>query len=138
MNHREHLLAIVEPTTIGEAPLEIANDVVTRGGKATIVVLLTDEARNDFRRFADAQDLDVHHGEAVAVDRLIDVYTTRVGGSDTDSMVSHARTSAHDFLAMAADTDATSIAIPQQVARRRGVRKLVSEALVPVLVTPAA
>ena len=138
MTHREHLLAIVEPSATGEAPLEIANDVVTRGGKATIVVLLTDEARNDFRRFADAQDLDVHHGEAVAVDRLIDVYTTRVGGSDTDSMVTHARTSALDLLAMAADTDATSIAIPQQVARRRGVRKLVSEALVPVLVTPAA
>jgi len=138
MTHREHLLAIVEPSATGEAPLEIANDVVTRGGKATIVVLLTDEARNDFRRFADAQDLDVHHGEAVAVDRLIDVYTTRVGGSDTDSMVTHARTSALDLLAMAADTDATSIAIPQQVARRRGVRKLVSRALVPVLVTPAA
>ena len=108
------------------------------GGVAPYVVLLTDEARNDFRRFADAQDLDVHHGEAVAVDRLIDVYTTRVGGSDTDSMVTHARTSALDLLAMAADTDATSIAIPQQVARRRGVRKLVSRALVPVLVTPAA
>ena len=138
MTHREHLLAIVEPSATGEAPLAIANDVVTRGGKATIVVLLTDEARNDFRRFADAQDLDVHHGEAVAVDRLIDVYTTRVGGSDTDSMVTHARTSALDLLAMAADTDATSIAIPQQVARRRGVRKLVSQALVPVLVTPAA
>ena len=138
MTHREHLLAIVEPSATGEAPLEIANDVVTRGGKATIVVLLTEEARNDFRRFADAQDLDVHHGEAVAVDRLIDVYTTRVGGSDTDSMVTHARTSALDLLAMAADTDATSIAIPQQVARRRGVRKLVSNALVPVLVTPAA
>ena len=138
MTHREHLLAIVEPSATGEAPLEIANDVVTRGGKATIVVLLTDEARNDFRRFADAQDLDVHHGEAVAVDRLIDVYTTRVGGSDTDSVVSHARTSALDLLAMAADTDATSIAIPQQVARRRGVRKLVSQAPVPVLVTPAA
>ena len=138
MTHREHLLAIVEPSATGEAPLEIANDVVTRGGKATIVVLLTDEARNDFRRFADAQDLDVHHGEAVAVDRLIDVYTTRVGGSDTDSMVTHARTSALDLLAMAADTDATSIAIPQQVARRRGVRKLVSQAPVPVLVTPAA
>ena len=138
MTHREHLLAIVEPSATGEAPLEIANDVVTRGGKATIVVLLTEEARNDFRRFADAQDLDVHQGEAVAVDRLIDVYTTRVGGSDTDSMVTHARTSALDLLAMAADTDATSIAIPQQVARRRGVRKLVSQALVPVLVTPAA
>jgi len=138
MTHREHLLAIVEPSATGEAPLEIANDVVTRGGKATIVVLLTDEARNDFRRFADAQDLDVHHGEAVAVDRLIDVYTTRVGGSDTDSMVTHARTSALDLLAMAADTDATSIAIPQQLARRRGVRKLVSQAPVPVLVTPAA
>ena len=138
MTHREHLLAIVEPSATGEAPLGIANDVVTRGGKATIVVLLTDEARNDFRQFADAQDLDAHHGEAVAVDRLIDVYTTRVGGSDTDSVVSHARTSALDLLTMAADTDATSIAIPQQVARRRGVRKLVSEALVPVLVTPAA
>ena len=138
MTHREHLLAIVEPSATGEAPLAIANDVVTRGGKATIVVLLTEEARNDFRRFADAQDLDVHHGEAVAVDRLIDVYTTRVGGSDTDSMVTHARTSALDLLAMAADTDATSIAIPQQVARRRGVRKLVSHAPVPVLVTPAA
>jgi hypothetical protein len=138
MTDREHLLAIVEPSATGEAPLEIANDVVTRGGKATIVVLLTDEARNDFRRFADAQDLDVSHGEAVAVDRMIDVYTTRVGGSDTDSMVTHARASARDLLTMAADTDATSIAIPQQVARRRGVRKLVSEALVPVLVTPAA
>jgi hypothetical protein len=138
MTHREHLLTIVEPSTTGEAPLELANDLVARGGKATIVVLLTDEARADFRRFADAQDLDLHHGEAVAIDRMLEVYTARVGGSDTESIVTSARSSASDLLTMAADADATSIAIPQQLAGRRGARKLISESPVPVLVTPAA
>lgn len=138
MTTREHVLTIVEPSASGEAPLAIANDLVARGGKATILVLIDDVARDDFRRFADAQDLDVHHGEAVAIDRMLDLYTTRVGGSDTEAIVTDGRSSVRDILTLAAEADATSIALPQQLARRRSVRKLVSESHLPVVVTPAA
>jgi hypothetical protein len=38
MQTREHLIAIVEPTVEGEAPLALATDLVTRGGKATVLI----------------------------------------------------------------------------------------------------
>ena len=138
MKLQEHLLAVVEPNQAGELSLDIASDTVARGGRATLLVLLNDQTRNDFRRFADCEDLEVHHGHALALDRLADSYASRVGGNDTETIILDPTSSARDLLDVAARTQATSIAIPQQLATRRNLRKLVSDASVPVLVTPAA
>ncbi len=138
MQHREHLLAVVVPNEAGEAPLDLAAELVARGGKATVVVLLTEQVRDDFRRFADAEDLDLPTGEAIALDRLIEAYNARIGGDDTETFAAGSSSSARDLLHTAAVSGATTIAIPQQLAARSNLRGLMSDAHVPVLIAPAA
>lgn len=137
MTNRHHLLAVVEPNQAGEASLDIATDHVAHGGTATVLVLLNEQTRDEFRRFADAEDLHVHHGEAIAIDRLVDAYTARVGGG-TDTIVADSASSARELLDVAATSRATSMVIPQHVAARRNLRRLVSDTTVPVLIAPAA
>ena len=133
-----HLLAIVEPTNLDREPLDYAHDHVAGGGTATVLLVLTDETRNGFRQFADSEDLDIGTAEAIAIDRLTDLYRSRVGGDDTETIVTSAEHSARDLLGVAADTRSTSIVITQQLAGRAGLRRLVSDSHVPVLVVPAA
>jgi hypothetical protein len=138
MQHSEHLLAVLEPNETGEASLEIATDHVARGGKATLLIVLNQQVREDFRRFADAENRHVYNGEAVALDRLVNTYTSRVGGEDTEAIVTDSTNSARDLLHVAAESRATSIVIPQRLAARRGLRRLVTNSTVPVLIAPAA
>ncbi len=137
MNNREHLLTFIVPNEAGETPLAIAADSVARGGKATLVVLLDKEAIRDFRRFAEAEDLDAAIGEAIARDRMIDFYTSRVGGVDTETVLADL-SSSREMVRTAEATDATSIVIPQELAARSDLHRFVSGARVPVLIAPAA
>lgn len=138
MKLQEHLLAVVDPTEAGDSTLDIASDVVARGGKATVVVLVNQRVRDDLRRFADSEDLDLHTGQAIALDRLSDSYALRVGGDDTETIICDSTFSARDLLDVAAESRATSIVVPQQLTSRRNLRKLVSDAHVAVVVAPAA
>jgi hypothetical protein len=134
MQQREHVFAVVEQNQAAEVSLDVITDHVARGGKATVVVLVTQQARDELRWFADTERI----GEARAFDRLAETYTSRVGGRDTEAIIADSASSARDLLDIASETCATSIVIPQQLAARRSLRKLVSGAHVPVLVTPAA
>ena len=136
--HREHLLAVVEPTNSDRSPLDYAHDHVAGGGTATVLLVLTDETHDDVRRFADSEDLDVGTAEAIAIGRLTELYTSRVGGDDTETVVTNTQRSASDLLDVAAETRSTSIVITQQLAGRADLRRLVSDSPVPVLVVPAA
>jgi len=138
MQSNDHLLAVVEPNKSGEASLDIATDHVARGGTATLLILLDKQTRDDFRQFADAENRHVYNGEAVALDRLVNTLTARVGREHTEATVAYSSQSSRELLDVAAESHATSIVIPQQVAARRGLRKLVSETTLPVLIAPAA
>ena len=138
MQLSEHLLTVVAPNEAGEVSLDIATDVVARGGTATVVVLLDAQAHDDLGRFADSEDLDLHHGRALALDRLAGRYASRVGRDDTETIIFDSAGSARNLLDIATESRATSIVIPQQLIGRRKLRKLVSDAHVPVLVAPAA
>ena len=137
MSNSEHLLAVIDPNEAGEVSLDIATDHVNRGGTATVVVLLDEQTRDDLRRFADAEGLHLHTGQAIALDRLVDSYTARVGG-DTTTIVAESADSARELLEVAAASRATSMVIPQHVAARRSLRRLVSDTTVPLLIAPAA
>lgn len=77
----EHLLAVVEPTDNGNATLDLAHDVVARGGQATVLMLITDRVVDDIRGFAAAEDLDYRVAEAHAIERLTSYCTGRVGAN---------------------------------------------------------
>jgi hypothetical protein len=135
MQTREHLIALVEPTLEGETPLALATELVARGGKATVLLVVTDRARDEFRRFADSENLGHGQAETIAVDRLTASYKSRVGG-DTDTIVADSTTSSNDLLGAATASGATSIVIPQHLATRPELHELVSGSPVPVLITP--
>lgn len=138
MQLREHLLAVVEPNQADDASIDIAADLVSRGGKATVLMLVNQQVRDDFRRFTDSEDLLAHVGEAIALERLVDGYTSRVGGEDTEVIVANWTSPVRELLEVAAESRATSIVIPQRLAARRSLRRLVSDTTVPVLIAPAA
>lgn len=137
MSNTEHLLAVIEPNEAGEVSLDIATDHVTRGGTATVLVLLDEQARDDLRRFADSEDLHLPNGQAIALDRLVDSYTARVGG-ETNTIVAESAGSARELLEVAVTSRATSMVIPQHVAARRSVRRIVSNTTIPLHIAPAA
>ena len=138
MQSRQHLLAVVEPNEADDASIDMAADLVARGGKATVLMLLNQQARDDFRRFADSEDLLAHVGEAIAVERLANDYTSRIGGDDTEVIVAIWTSPVRELLEVAAELRATSIVIPQRLAARRSLRRLVSDTTLPVLIAPAA
>lgn len=137
MDNREHLLTFIVPNKAGETSLDIAAESVARGGKATLVVLLDKAVREDFRRFAEAEDLDAPTGEAIARERLIDFYSSRVGGVDTETVLADVNSS-RDMLRTAEAAHATSIVIPQELAARPDLQKFMSSTRIPVTVAPAA
>lgn len=136
MHGREHLLAVVEATPSGEAPLEVAHDIVARGGRATVVFLINAAMRRDIAAFAAAEDLAAGSAEAIAINRLSDAYARRIGGEETDVVVWHMTPSPRALIDAATASDATSIAVPQDIARHRHWRALLTDAPVPVVVTP--
>lgn len=75
----DHLLAVVEPAGAGDTTLALANDVVARGGQATVLMLITDRVAEDIRSFAAAEDLDYSMAELHAIERLTSYCSGRIG-----------------------------------------------------------
>lgn len=135
MNNLEHIVAIVQPTSRQDTTVDMARDVVTKGGRATIVMLITDDVRKDFRAFAESEDLNIAEAEAIAIERLRDDYVSTVGPGRTSVIVS--MTPSGLSPQHPAISGATSIAVGQQSLSRHSLQRLVSGATIPVIVTPA-
>jgi hypothetical protein len=136
MKTQEHIVAVVEPTRDGEATLEIAQQVVKRGGRATVVVLVTRKTMSDIRAFAESENLTVPDASEIYFERLTETYLSRIGSSDTSAVVTESASSGRVVLEIAASVRPTSIAMPQRLANRRGWRASVARSQVPVLITP--
>lgn len=132
MNTLEHIVAIVQPTGRYDSTVDIARDVVANGGRATVIMLVTDRVRRDIRDFAAAENLSIGEAEAIAIDRLSDDYVTAIGAGHTDVVVSTA-TDAHDQAQPALAT-ATKIAVGQDALTRHALNRLASSTTVPVIV----
>lgn len=75
----DHLLAVVEPAGTGDTALDLASDVVARGGRATVVLLITARVEDDIRRFAASENLDYSMAERHAIERLTTYCSDRIG-----------------------------------------------------------
>jgi hypothetical protein len=138
MKTQEHIVAVVEPTPDGEATLDIAHEVVNRGGRATVVVLVTRKTLNDIRGFAEAENLTFPDAREIFVERLAEMYSSRVGGRDTRAIVAEGDYSSRMVFDSAVSARPTTIAMPQSMAKRRGWRASVARSRVPVLIAPPA
>lgn len=134
MNHLEHIVAIVQPTGRSDSTIDVARDVVVNGGRATVVMLITDRVRKDIRDFADAENLSIGEAEAIALDRLREGYVAAIGAGHTDVVVS--TVSDAQWQVQPALTTATKIAVGEDALNRHALNRLASGTTVPVIVAP--
>jgi pyridoxine 5'-phosphate synthase PdxJ len=137
MNTQEHILAIVEPTRDGEVTIDLAQDVVHRGGRATVVVLITQDTKTQISAFADAENLTFPDAKAIYVERIADFYTSRLGGTDAAAIVTDNPYPSQVVFNAATHSAATTVAMPQRLAARRSWKAAVARSSVPVLIAPA-
>ena len=136
MNTQEHVVAFVEPTRDGEAALKVAQETVSNGGRATVVVLLSRQTMTDVRAFADSENLTVPDASAIYFERLADTYAERLGGDDTSAVVTESVYGGRRLFDVATQVNPTKIVVPRRLANRRGWRAFVARSEVPVLITP--
>ncbi len=131
MTRHEHILTIVEPTTGGDATLDVARETVERGGTASVVMVITDRVRRDF---AESEEIALGEAEALALDQLRELCARRVGGSPT--VATHFGDVAAG-LRRYLTTETTAIAVPDRLARSRWVRRLADRSGLRVTITPS-
>ena len=130
----EHIVAVVEPTIASESTLDVAHDTVSRGGRASVVVLLTKETIGNIRKFAEVEELRFPDAREIFLERLTDGYAARVGIGES-SVVTLDFYSGRSVIE-SAQTHATTIAIAQEVANLRGWRAPIFRSRVPILISP--
>lgn len=136
MTSQEHMIAVVEPMRDGESTIEFAKQVVDRGGRATVFVLLNRETQAAVAAFADAEELTIPDAREIYAERLAANYSARFGGTKTTAIVTN-RVDANQILfATAARDEATSVAVPQRLANQRNWKASVSRSPIPVLIAP--
>jgi len=138
MTSNEHIVAVVEPTHDGETTLDIAHEVAGRGGKATVLIMLTAATMNDVRAFAAAENIGFGDALEIFRDRLSETYAARVGGNATSTIVAEGEPVGRSVFDAATDVRATIIAVPQKLARSRSWRGPVGRSRVPVVIAPPA
>lgn len=129
---REHLLAVVEPLEGEDATLALARDVIARGGRATVLMMMTDRIRRDIEDYADCESISLGEAEARIVDHLAADVERRSGGATAHAVFGGRRGTIDVRGYLTADT--TVIAVPERLSR--SARRLVSRAKVPVVLTP--
>ncbi len=138
MNPQEHIVAVVDSTHGEDSTLHLARQVVARGGRATVVVLVNGTIANDIRRFAEAENLTFPAAREICFERLSRIYSSRVGGSDTSAVIADGDYTGRSVFASAEKAGATTIAVPRNLAHRPSWRGPVAHSRVPVLIAPHA
>jgi len=136
MNPQEHMVAVVEPNRDGESTIEHAKQVVDRGGRATVVVLVTRDTVSDIAAFADAEDIDFPEANAIYAERVARVYSARFGDTEVATIVTDQTDPNQVVFDTAGELAATSVAVPQRLLTLRDWRASVERSQVPVLIAP--
>jgi hypothetical protein len=135
MKNQEHIVAVVDPTVDQDSTLDLAQEVVNRGGRVTVMVLATRDTVAGMTAFAKSEDLTLPDGAEIYLERLAMQYTERFGGEKAETILTNVDASGFVF-ATAARNAATVVAMPQKLAGRRGWRNSVAKSQVPVLIAP--
>ncbi len=135
MKNQEHIVAIVDPTVDEDSTLDLAQEVVDRGGRVTVMVLASRDTVAGMTAFANSEDLTLPDGAEIYLERLAMQYTERFGGPEATTIL--ARVDASEFVfATAKQKAATVVAMPQRLAGRRAWRNSVAKSPVPVMIAP--
>lgn len=136
MNTKEHMIAVVEPTHDGESTIDYAREVVDRGGRATVLIVMTRNTTDDILAFAEAEDLRIPDAREIYVERLAQAYSSRFDGHQVATIVTDRPDPSRVTFDTADEIAATSVAMPQRLANQRRWRASVARSQVPVLIAP--
>lgn len=132
----EHVLTIVEPTAHGDSTLDLAHDVVARGGRASVVMVITDRVDADIDGYAESENLSRTEAETQAFEQLAGYCANRIGG-EVPTIVERFGWLGVDIRRHITD-DVTSVAIPAGLLGKRDLARIERRLGRPVVVTPAA
>lgn len=138
MTSQEHVVAVFEPTLDGETTIDLARQVVDRGGRATVVVLLTRDTLNEIAGFAEVEGMTFPDAREIYSARLAESYSTLFGGETTNTIFTESTHANRIVFEIAATDGATSVAMPQRLVAKRGWKTSVVRSQVPVLIAPKA
>ena len=136
MKNQEHIVAVVDPTVDEDSTLDLAQEVVDRGGRVTVMVLASRDTVAGMTAFANSEDLTLPDGTEIYLERLAMQYTERFGGHEAAATILTGADASGFVFATAARNAATVVAMPQRLAGRRGWRNSVAKSQVPVLIAP--
>ena len=131
------MIAVVEPTLNDATTIDLAKQVVDRGGRATVVVLLSRETKAAVAEFAESENLTFPDAHEIYLERLAASYSAHFGDHKAATIITD-RSDANRFVFdAAARRAATSVAVPQRLISRRNWKSSVARSQIPVLIAPA-
>jgi hypothetical protein len=135
MTNNEHIVAVVDPTADTDSTLDLAQQVVDRGGRATVMVLASRDAIANVAAFAESEELTFPDATEIYLERLALQYRERFHGREAPTILTGVDNSGFVF-ATATSNAATVVALPQRLATRRGWKTSVARSTLPVLIAP--
>ena len=132
--NKEHTIAVFEPSLDDDSAVEIARETVASGGDATILVLVGPVTMENASAFSKSENLAPSDGRAIYFERLADNFSER-SGAHVKLISDGPRAQRFVFDAVARE-HATSIVVPQRLARRRNWKSAVAKSRIPVLLAP--
>ena len=134
MSRQEHLLTIVEPTRGGDTTLELAHETVARGGKASVVMVVTDRVQRDLQAHLQTDESGRGEAETQALDQLRSQYSARIGGAPM--LATHFGALGSEVVKYVT-ADTTAIAIPERLVIDKLIQRIAMYSGLPVIVTPS-
>lgn len=132
---RAHLVAVVDNVD-GDTTLPVARNAVRAGARATVFVSLGRKDRENIREFATAEHISSDEAESRYLGAFDAQIHRELGADAVVHVTGEAGISASAVAEIAGD--ATEVAIPSTLARRRNWRRAMARTGVPVTVTPSA
>ncbi len=139
------MIAVIEPARDGDATIEVAKEngvievakeVADRGGRVTVLVLITRDIVANIAAFAEAESIGFPDAREIYLERLAEVYSARFGDHDVATIVTGGPNPNRIAFDTAGRVAATSVVMDQRLATRRPWRSSVARSRVPVVIAP--
>lgn len=133
----EHIVTIVDGSDAGGAPLEFTRRTLEQGGRATLVVLLSERDHDNIEAYAKAENLPPGEAEKRYIEATTVALTDLLGTPSIEAIVgvqAHERWDLADLVMT--DMDASTLVLPRHLAQRRPWRTVAKRSRVPVVITP--
>ncbi len=137
--NNEHIVTIVDAADASGAPLDYTRRALEHGGRATLVLLLSQRDQENILAYAAAENMPAGEAEKRYIEATTAALTGLVGTPNAEAIVgvrTHEQWDLADFVMD--EIDASTVVLPRHLAERRPWRAIAKRSQVPVVIVPAA